>query len=154
MTCAYNAFRGISGGNVGLYSIVGYVDRRNRHEGRTMDATLTMTTPGEMVADYRKVAGLTQAQLGPLVGVTTQMITLYEGNKSNPDRPVVERLDAVLEAGGRILKIYGFTRPGDVDEMIDGLRDELQLQIVDLSRQLDELRSIVQDLRRRGGEDA
>lgn len=115
-----------------------------------MDATLTMTTPGEVVRRYRKAAALSQAAVAAQIGVTVGMITSYENGTYEPTKPTARRLDEALKAGGRVLKAYGFTPPDDVDETLDEMRG----LIGDLTRQVRELTSIVEDLRRRDNGDA
>ena len=53
-------------------------------------------TIGQTIRALRKKAGLTQAQLGALCGITGGAVSSYENGATTPKRPTAEKLAAAL----------------------------------------------------------
>lgn len=54
-------------------------------------------TIGERIKRARENAGMTQLELGEKLGVTQQMVGIYEKNKRSPKTETLERIAAALE---------------------------------------------------------
>ena len=67
---------------------------------------------GENIANYRKVNGLTQGQLGELLGVTNQAVSKWELGVSMPDIMLLPRIAEALEIN--IYDLYGTTKNSQV----------------------------------------
>ena len=58
---------------------------------------------GENIAKYRKVKGLTQEQLGELLGVTNQAVSKWESAVSMPDIMLLPRIS---NAQGKRIRLH------------------------------------------------
>jgi transcriptional regulator with XRE-family HTH domain len=72
-------------------------------------------SPGTLIRDARREAGLTQAELADRLGTTQSAIARLERADSNPR---VATLEAALVALGRRLEMGALERPHDVDETL------------------------------------
>lgn len=54
---------------------------------------------GKKIKKYRNKAGLTQKELGELVGYSTQSIGLFEVGKDNPNLQVIYKICLTLKCG-------------------------------------------------------
>jgi UDP-N-acetylglucosamine 1-carboxyvinyltransferase len=70
-------------------------------------------SPGTLIRDARREAGLTQAELAARLGTTQSAIARLERADSNP---TVGRLDAALRAAGHRLDLSAPAAPAQVDE--------------------------------------
>ena len=110
--------------------------------------------PDHIVKRYRRSRGLTQQQLGTMVGMSSAAISQWErGDTVEPSRERVAAVDEALGAEGAILTFYGFTPPvpgdaGLVREMLDQFA-QLQEQVGVLSRQLDQAARRIERLEQR-----
>ena len=55
-----------------------------------------MSVIGKQIKKYRTEKGITQEQLGQLVGVTTQAVSKWERGMSCPDIAIIDELADVL----------------------------------------------------------
>jgi transcriptional regulator with XRE-family HTH domain len=78
-------------------------------------------SPGTLIRDARREAGLTQAELAVRLGTTQSAIARLERPDSNPR---VSTLEAALRAAGRRLDVSAPARGPDVDEslIVEALR--------------------------------
>lgn len=74
-----------------------------------------MVFPDALVRDARQAAGLTQAELGHLLGMTQSAVAKLERAGANP---TVETLDRVLRATGQHLQITSSPWQEGVDETL------------------------------------
>jgi transcriptional regulator with XRE-family HTH domain len=72
-------------------------------------------SPGAMIRDARRQAGLTQAELAARMGTTQSAVARLERPDSNPR---VATLEAALRAAGHRLQLEAPARPPDVDETL------------------------------------
>jgi transcriptional regulator with XRE-family HTH domain len=72
-----------------------------------MDAT-------QVLSDLLDTSGLSQAEVARRVGVRAQSVTNWKTGVSKPSADNVRQLDLVLDAGGRIMRAYGYD-PGTPD---------------------------------------
>jgi len=86
-----------------------------------------LTALGRRIADLRREAGLTQAQLGKKVGVSQQIIASYENGKRNfPIGRLLELADALKIPSSELLT--GATAPktqrsGQLDEQLAAVKE-------------------------------
>ncbi|MFI2228556.1 helix-turn-helix domain-containing protein [Nocardia testacea] len=72
-----------------------------------------MTELAAEIRRRRETAGLSQPELGSLVGYTKQYISLAERPKNGvPSRNLIVALDKALEAGGRLLSLHAAAKQG------------------------------------------
>ena len=81
--------------------------------------------PGRLLADARRRAGLTQAELAERLGLSQAAIARLEQPESNPR---IATLDRALRATGAELIISAFPREPSVDESL--VRQQLALTAV------------------------
>lgn len=107
----------------------------------------TRTRHGKDMRRRRKAKGLTLRDVSALLAehgdsVTEASLSGYERGEYAPSHERALLLDAVLEAGGELVSILGFTPEEPIDTFAQsGL---LQEQINDLRAQIAELREAVQ----------
>lgn len=65
-----------------------------------------MNTVGKRIRDIRKSKGITQGQLGEMLGLTQARIGQYEIGKSNPKKATLDKIAAAL--GVDTMVLYGF----------------------------------------------
>ncbi|MFE0177877.1 helix-turn-helix domain-containing protein [Streptomyces sp. NPDC059002] len=66
---------------------------------------------GRQLRFHRRLAGLTQLQLGRRVGYHHSFISRLEGGRREPPFDLVNRLDTVLETGGRLAAVIAAPPP-------------------------------------------
>lgn len=115
-----------------------------------MEAVLVTVNAGEIMATYRRAAGLTQAELASAVGLKgSSAISQFERGIDKPMKPTAESIDLVLEAGGAILAAYGFSPPKDWGEELAAVRVELEFLkrvIREMANQLDLQSTLLDEL--------
>jgi transcriptional regulator with XRE-family HTH domain len=79
-------------------------------------------SPGTLIRDARREAGLTQAELAARLGTTQSAIARLERPDSNPR---VATLEAALRAAGRRLEVAAPAGPPEVDE--EQIRRQLRM---------------------------
>jgi transcriptional regulator with XRE-family HTH domain len=108
-------------------------------------------TAGALVADARKAAGLTQAELAQRLGTTQSAIARLERATS---RVRLDSVDRALRACGRSLRLVSEAPAGDVDETL--LSERLRLtpaeRLKSFERSYGEVRKLALAGRRARGE--
>jgi transcriptional regulator with XRE-family HTH domain len=61
---------------------------------------------------YREARGLTQAEIGRLLGVTKQQVHNFESGIRRPDKKQAKTLDAVWDTGGHFTRLRKFAEAG------------------------------------------
>jgi transcriptional regulator with XRE-family HTH domain len=61
-----------------------------------------------VLAERITLSGLAKAEVARRVGVRPQSVTNWTNGHASPELDNVRKLDGVLEAGGAILRAYGF----------------------------------------------
>jgi transcriptional regulator with XRE-family HTH domain len=95
---------------------------------------------------------MSQDELSKLVGVTTGAISQIERGVNQPRRETAQAIDDALAADGAILEAFGYVIPQSADEPagIQEFRRQAMEAILDLSRQVRELRDEVDEMKRGG----
>lgn len=62
-------------------------------------------TTGEWIKTFRKEKGLTQSQLGDMLGITPQAVAQYENGKRNPKIETLQKIADALEVN--VLNLIG-----------------------------------------------
>ncbi|MCL2220655.1 MAG: helix-turn-helix transcriptional regulator [Chitinispirillia bacterium] len=70
-----------------------------------------LSSLGQRIAHYRKLAGLTQKALAESVGVSPTMLSYYEKDKRDPGTPTLVKLAEVLSITGDKLLGLAEARP-------------------------------------------
>ena len=78
---------------------------------------------GEKLYRLRKSKGLTQAQLGQMVGVTEAAIRSYESGKRNPKEKHLERIAKALDIRKEAVADYGASTLNEVVQSLFRLDD-------------------------------
>ncbi|MFE4519779.1 Scr1 family TA system antitoxin-like transcriptional regulator [Kitasatospora sp. NPDC056783] len=82
---------------------------------RTLDPTSSpLAALAVQISRSRQAMGLTQIELGKLVGYSNAYISNVEGAKQPPSLRFVELVDEALEAGGSILLLYWSWKGGSL----------------------------------------
>jgi transcriptional regulator with XRE-family HTH domain len=66
---------------------------------------------GDRLRRFRKAKGLTQTELGDLVGISQRLVTYYETQGGNPPADVLARLSEALDVSTDVL--LGLATPND-----------------------------------------
>ena len=114
--------------------------RRATCSASTLYYVLAMS-PGTMIRDARREAGLTQAELAARLGTTQSAIARLERADSNPR---VATLEAALAAAGWQLELVTMAGPPDVDESL--IREALRRTPAERLRYHDAARRSIAEL--------
>jgi transcriptional regulator with XRE-family HTH domain len=100
---------------------------------------------GQLLRSWRNSRGLTQGALAKKVGRLSQSISQYETGVTAPEPDIARALDAALDAGGEILRVYGVNPMPAADEMWQAIEtladlvnaglDRLELRIARLEQE-------------------
>ena len=104
-------------------------------------------TIGTRIRELRTVRGLTQKDLGKIVGVSSSMIGMYEINARKPSFDVLERIADYFSVSTDYL--LGRTEPDLIDDSIRTLTRDIQ-DLTAKDRKL--LKGIVETMCERGKE--
>lgn len=82
-----------------------------------------METLGERIRYYRQQKGLTQRQLGDLVGASHNSVSDWENNKNKPYPGMIEKICGALEVDANTL--LGWNNPEQMQKDADALANEI-----------------------------
>jgi transcriptional regulator with XRE-family HTH domain len=94
----------------------------------------------QLLLEWRERRGLTQRQLAEMADVTYAMIHHYEQNGSRPRRPVAEKIDQALDAGGTLLRAWGYLidNPDELEQLKERVT-LLEERTLTLAKQMERL---------------
>lgn len=85
-------------------------------------------TAGEVVRQYRETKKLSQDDVAAELGLTEGAVSQWETGRTAPRRKTAIRLDALLEAGGSIVRAFGYAMPSTSavpPDAVRALKEEL-----------------------------
>lgn len=95
--------------------------------------------PSELVAEWRRSAGMTQEKLADRLPVGVDMLRKIETGTAKPSVETARALDQALGTGGAIFRAY-FSRPDDDDV------ERLRARVAEMSHDLHSLSETVEQL--------
>lgn len=103
------------------------------------------------MVEYRNAAAMTQQDLAVRLDVTVTMVSRWENDRNVPTREHAEEMDDLFEAGGELLRAFGYVRPtGEVAELRERVV-QLESLVAELTaehrRQAEELAGLSAEVR-------